>query len=76
MQCDVCGRINGHSRNCPEYGYEEIKPNHYCSICNNGILNGEEYIENDCGDYAHWECIDGKFSLADWLGYKIKVMDE
>ena len=72
MQCDVCGRINGHLRGCPEY--EDIKPNHYCSICNSGILNEEEYIENDCCDYAHWECIDGKFSLADWL--KIRIMKE
>ena len=74
MQCDVCGRINGHSRGCPEYEDEKIKPSHYCSICNSGILNEEEYIENDCGDYAHWECVDGKFSMADWL--KIRIMKE
>ena len=72
MICDVCGRINGHLSRCSEY--EEIKPNHYCSICNEGIYDGEEYIENDCGDYAHWECVDGKFSLADWL--KIRIMKE
>ena len=74
MQCDVCGRINGHLRGCPEYEDEEIKPNHYCSICEEGILDGEEYIENDDGEYAHWECVDGKFSLADWL--KIRIMKE
>ena len=73
MQCDVCGRINGHLKSCPEC-YEEIKPNHYCSICNKGIFNGEEYIENDCGDYAHWECVDGKYSMAEWL--KIRIMKE
>lgn len=72
MICDVCGRINGHLSRCPEY--EEIKPNHYCSICNSGILNEEEYIENDCGEYVHWECIDGKFSMAEWL--KIRIMKE
>ena len=74
MQCDVCGRINGHLRGCPEYEDEEIKPNHYCSICDEGIYGGEEYIENDDGEYAHWECIDGKFSMADWL--KIRIMKE
>lgn len=72
MQCDVCGRINGHSRGCPEY--EDIKPIHYCSICNESICDGEEYIENDTSEYAHWECLDGKFSLADWL--KIRIMKE
>ena len=55
--------------------YEEIKPNHYCSICNEGIYDGEEYIENDTSEYAHWECIDGKFSMAEWLKIRIKVMD-
>lgn len=74
MICDVCGRINGHLSRCPEY--EDIKSNHYCSICNEGICDGEEYIENDTSEYAHWECIDGKFSLADWLGYKISIMEE
>lgn len=76
MQCDICGRINGHLSRCPEYEDEEIKPNHYCSICDEGIYGGEEYIENDCGDYAHWECVDGKFSMAEWLGYKIKIMEK
>ena len=73
MICDVCGRINGHLSRCPEH--EEIKPNHYCSICNEGIYDGEEYIENDTSEYAHWECIDGKFSMAEWLKIRIKVMD-
>lgn len=75
MICEVCGRIDGHLKSCPEC-YEEIKPNHYCSICKEGIQIGEEYIENDDGEYAHWECLDGKFSLADWLGYKIKIMEK
>ena len=75
MICEVCGRIDGHLKSCPEC-YEEIKPNHYCSICKEGIFNGEEYIENDTSEYAHWECIDGKFSMAEWLGYKIKIMEK
>ena len=74
MQCDVCGRINGHLSRCPEH--EEIKPNHYCSICNEGIYDGEEYIENDCGDYAHWECVDYARDLAKFLGYEIKEMED
>lgn len=74
MICDVCGRINGHLIGCPEYEDEKIKPSHYCSICNEGIYDGEEYIENDTSEYAHWECIDGKFSMAEWL--KIRIMKE
>lgn len=74
MQCDVCGRINGHLRGCPEY--EDIKPNHYCSICKEGIQIGEEYIENDDGEYAHWECVDYARDLAKFLGYEIKEMED
>lgn len=28
------------------------------------------------GDYAHWECIDGKNDLAEWLNYEIGIMEE
>lgn len=48
---------------------------HYCSICNEEIFNGEEYIENDNGNYAHWECVDYGRDLARWLGYEIKIMN-
>ena len=74
MQCDVCGRINGHLKGCPEY--EPKKTNYYCSICNEGIYDGEEYIENDCGEYAHWECVDYGRDLAKFLGYEIKTMED
>ena len=40
------------------------------------VYNGEEYIRNDDGDYAHWECITGKKDLAEWLGYEIEIMEE
>ena len=52
------------------------KTSHYCSICQEGIYNGEEYIENDCGEYAHWECFCGMRDLLEWLGYEIKTMEE
>lgn len=73
MQCDVCGRINGHLRGCPEYEDEEIKPNHYCSICGNGIYDGEDYIENDDGEYIHYDCPTTR-ELVGFLGYEIKTM--
>ena len=71
--CDICGHIPCVSR-CPNY----IAPNtsHYCSICHEGIYDGEEYIENDDGEYAHWECVDYTRDLIKFLGYEIKEMED
>ena len=72
MACKYCRHIIGHDPRCPLY--EPPKASHYCSICGEGILNGEEYIENDCGEYAHWECVDYGRDLVKFLGYEIKEM--
>ena len=56
--------------------YIPPKTNHYCSICKEGIQNGEEYIVNDDNDYAHWECVDYAKDLAKFLGYEIKEMED
>lgn len=74
MQCDVCGRINGHLKVCPESALEQ-KASHYCSICEEGIYDGEDYIENDSGEYAHWDCFCGTRDLLEWLGYEIRTME-
>ena len=74
MPCNYCLRDYGHNPRCPLY--KENKSTHYCSICQEGILNGEEYIENDCGEYAHWECVDYGKDLVRFLGYEIKTMEE
>lgn len=58
---------------CPDYIPENAS--HYCSICGNGIYNGEEFIRND-DDYVHWECITGKKDLAEWLNYEIGIMGD
>ena len=71
--CDICGNLPCVSR-CPNY--IAPKTSHYCSICGNGIYNGEEYIKNDDDGYAHWECITGKKDLAEWLNYDIGIMEE
>lgn len=74
MTCEEC-----HMMKCsPTYPYfvPKKKTNYYCSICGDGIYDGEEYIKNDVGDYAHWECIDRKKDLAEWLGYEIEIMEE
>ena len=73
MPCNYCLRDHGHNPRCPLY---KEKSSHYCSVCGDGILEGEEYIENDCGEYAHWECVDYGRDLARFLGYEIKTMEE
>ena len=74
MPCEYCGKYITHHSRCPLY--EPPRATHSCSICNEGILNGEEYIVNDDGEYAHWDCIDYGRDLAEWLGYEIKEMEE
>lgn len=63
-----------HLPGCPLF--EPPKAKHNCKICNEGILNGEEYIENEDGDYAHYDCVDGSREMAKFLDVKIEVMGE
>ena len=74
MPCEYCGRYITHHSRCPLYISQ--KASHYCSICDEGIYGGEEYIENDCGEYAHLDCVDYGRDLAKFLGYEIKTMEE
>ena len=71
--CDLCRNYPCHYM-CPNYVPPKTK--YQCDICNEGIQNGEEYIKNDYGEYAHWECIDYGRDLAKWLGYEVKEMNE
>lgn len=70
--CEICGRIIGHDLRCPNYSPR--KTLHYCSSCGYGIYDGEEYIENQFGEYRHEECFEGMRDLLEWLGYKIRTM--
>lgn len=71
--CNLCF-CNPCSRRCPNY----IPPNpsHYCSICGEGIHEGEEYIENDDGEFRHFECFFGLRELLEWLGHEVKTMED
>ena len=71
--CSICKQYPCHPR-CPNY--IPPKASHCCYICNEGIYGGEEYIENDDGEYAHWDCVDYGRDLAKFLGYEIKTMEE
>ena len=59
---------------CPNYIPRKVK--YYCSSCGEGIFEGEEYIENFDGEYRHYDCFHGMRDLLEWLGYKIKTMEE
>lgn len=75
MACEYCMKIGGkHDSRCPLY--EPSRATHSCSICNEGIYDGEEYIGNDVGEYAHWECVDYGRDLIKFLGYEIEVMKD
>ena len=74
MPCEYCQQYGTHHPRCPLY--ESPKVSHYCSIGQEGIYNGEEYIVNDDEEYAHWECVDYGRDLAKFLGYEIKEMEE
>lgn len=71
--CNEC-RQNPCNSRCP-YA-DEIKYSYICSKCGEGILNGEEYIVNEKGQYAHFECVDYARDLVNFLGYEIKEMNE
>lgn len=69
--CEICHRTPCYPR-CPNY--TPPKSTHYCSICGYGILDGETYILNGDGEYAHYDCIDGKDELLKWLKYDVETM--
>ncbi len=71
--CSIC-HCNPCNSRCPNY--VPPKARHYCSICGEGIHNGEEYIENDNGEYRHYDCFYGIRDLLEWLGYEVKTMEE
>lgn len=71
--CDICGHIPCVSR-CPNY--IAPKATHYCHVCHEGIYDGEEYIENDDGEYAHIDCFSGINDVVEWLGYDVRIMSE
>ena len=74
MPCIYRGQYGTHQPRCALY--IPPKATYYCSICGEGIYDGEEYIVNDDGEYAHWDCVDYGRDLAKFLGYKVKEMNE
>lgn len=58
---------------CPNY----LPPqsDKYCTVCNEPILDGEEYLVNDFGESRHYDCFTTFRELLCWLGYEIQVME-
>lgn len=74
MPCKYCGGVIAHNPRCPNYIPPKVA--HYCSVCGEGIVNGEEYIENFNGEYRHLECFYATRELLKWLGYEVKTMED
>ena len=47
--CEIC---RSYPCNCHCPNYKSPKAPHYCSICDEGIYEGEEYIVNNDYDYV------------------------
>lgn len=74
MACEICGCTGNHAPRCPLY--VSPKTQYYCSICGEGIRDGEEYIENQYGECRHYDCIYGTRELLRWFGVDIKTMED
>lgn len=71
--CEYCYGIGGrHDYRCPLA--PEPKFSHYCSICGEGIYDGEECIENDDGEFIHLNCPTVR-ETVEFLGYDVKTME-
>jgi hypothetical protein len=58
---------------CPNY--QPPKAKHYCSFCEDGIYDGEEYIVNNDNEYRHYECFYNTKDMLKWLGHEVKNME-
>jgi hypothetical protein len=72
--CKYCHTLTGeHHPQCPSF--IPVKSKYKCIKCGDNILIGEEYIVNDDGDYAHYECVDYAKDMAKFLGFQVKEME-
>ena len=70
MSCEYCRQIPHHPR-CPLA--PESKSYGKCELCGEEIYEGDKYIENDDGEYAHYDC-PTVIELVEFLGYEVKTM--
>ena len=73
MICEICLRSHC-SPHCPNYIPKKTQLS--CSLCGERIQTGEEYIENDNGEIAHYDCFYDTKECLEWLGYKVMTMED
>ena len=66
MPCKYCLREKGHDYRCSNYERNAVRQ---CSICDEGICNGEKYVENIDGEYVHYDCFINQSyqEMTNWL---------
>lgn len=71
--CMECRQTPCHPQ-CPNY--TPLKTNYYCSICEDGIYEDDQYVENMLEENAHLDCLQGLTTkeLIKWFGFDIKTM--
>ena len=70
MACEYCLQIGGnHDKRCPNYSAPESR--YKCVVCNEYIQPGEEFLENDNDEKAHWECVDTGYELINFLEHSV-----
>ena len=72
--CKYCNTLtNEHHPQCPSF--KPVQSKYKCVKCGDNILIGEEYVVNDNGNYAHYECVDYAKDMAKFLGFQVKEME-
>ena len=72
MPCEYCLRYCEHDRRCPNY--TPIDTGVVCDICGEIIEYGDEYVENEMGEYAHLDCVDKGRDMANFLEKSIRTI--
>ena len=51
------------------------KTGYICCECKEYIQYGDDYVENENGEYIYANCIPSNNWIIGWLGYKIKKLE-
>ncbi len=73
MYCEICRQYGTHHPRCPYYS--PPRPRITCCYCDEGIYQGECYLDNQNGEYVHRDCIPDTDWLINWLGFKVEEMN-
>ena len=72
--CSLYNRYDGtHDPRCPYYS--PTRPRITCCYCNEGIYQGERYLDNEQGEYIHEDCVGsaGINWMINWLGFRYET---